>query len=308
MAWAKVSIITVNWNGLEDTIECLESFKKITYPNYEVVVVDNDSKGNDVQVLGERYGDYIHLVKNDKNYGAGGGNNAGIRYALTNSNSDYVLLLNNDVVVDPEFLTEMVEVAETDPAIAIAGAKIYCYHEPNRVQYVWGKLALWRGQVITTPRVITELLEGKEIDRGQYDSIKEVDALLFFCVLIKRSAIEKIGLFDEGQFFAWEDTDYCIRAARAGYKIVYVPKAKVWHKGGGWSVSSPDLRNYYSVRGNFRLMKLHATRWQYYSFLIYFFGVHLWLATAYCLIWLRQPRALISFFKGVRDGLANVTT
>ncbi|GAG89310.1 unnamed protein product, partial [marine sediment metagenome] len=108
----KVSIITLNWDGLEYTIECLASLKKITYPNYEVIVVDNGSKGNDAQVLEEKFGDYIHIIKNDMNYGSRGGVNIGMRYFLNNSNSDYLLLLDNDTVVDPEFLTEMVKVAE----------------------------------------------------------------------------------------------------------------------------------------------------------------------------------------------------
>jgi len=96
----KVCIITLNWNGLEDTIECLESLKKITYTNYEVIVVDNGSEGNDPQVLEERFGDYIHLIKNDRNYGFYGGANIGIRYALKNSYPDYLLLHEGIAVVD----------------------------------------------------------------------------------------------------------------------------------------------------------------------------------------------------------------
>lgn len=85
MSHFEVSIITVNWNGLEDTKKCLESLKKITYPNYEVIVVDNGSEGNDAHVLKDRFGDYIKLIQNDKNYGCGEGYNTGIRYALSNS-------------------------------------------------------------------------------------------------------------------------------------------------------------------------------------------------------------------------------
>ena len=84
----KVSIIVLNWNGLKDTVECLESFKKVTYPNYEVVVVDNGSEGNDAEVMASRYGDYIHLIRNDRNYGFAEGNNMAIRFALANSNPE----------------------------------------------------------------------------------------------------------------------------------------------------------------------------------------------------------------------------
>ena len=299
----KVSIIILNWNGLEDTIECLESLKKINYPNYEVIVVDNGSEGNDAQVLEEKFGDYIHLIKNNRNYGFAGGANIGMRYALDNSNHDYLLLLDNDTVVDPEFLTEMVKVAEADPAIGIAGAKIYYYDEPDRLQFVGGRIDLWEEIIsVTLVKIRERITGGKEIDRGQHDSIKEVEHIAFWCALFKRRSLESIGLFDERYFWGWEDIDYFIRAGKAGCKTVYVPKAKVWHKYRSANRIDGFLQ-YQSLRNRFRLMRQHGTRWQYRSFLIYLLGVHLWLATAYYLIWLRRPKMLLSFYKGIRDGL-----
>ena len=299
----KVCIITLNWNGLEDTTECLESLKKITYTNYEVIVVDNGSEGNDAQVLEERFGDYIHLIKNDRNYGAAGGYNIGMRYVLNNSNADYLLLLDNDTVVDPEFLTEMVKVAGANPAIGMAGAKIYYYDEPDRLQYLGGKIDLWGGVVSPWGIIRERILGRKEIDRGQHDSIKEVEQITFWCALIRRKSLESMGLFfDERYFWAWGNIDYFIRARKAGCKTVYIPKAKVWHKYRAASRIDGSLQ-YHSPRTLFLLMKQHASRWQYRCFLIYFLGVHFWLATAYYLIWLRQPRLLLSLYKGVRDGL-----
>ena len=91
MKHSKVSIIILNWNGLGDTIECLESLKKVAYPNYDVVVVDNGSEGNDAQVLKEKFGNYIHVIQNDKNYGFAGGVNIGIHYVLENTQPDHFL-------------------------------------------------------------------------------------------------------------------------------------------------------------------------------------------------------------------------
>ena len=303
MKQPKVSIIILNWNGLEDTTECLESLKKITYPNYEVIVVDNGSEGNDAQVLEDRFGDYIHLIKNDQNYGFTGGANIGMRHALNNSNPDYLLLLDNDTVVDPEFLTEMVKVAEADPAISIAGAKVYYYDEPDRLQYLGGKINLWKLDLAMMSEAIKgQIIGRKEIDRGQYDSIQEVEHIAFWCALFKRKSVESIGLFDERHFHGWEDIDYFIRAREAGCKTVYIPKAKVWHKFCS-TYKIDEFVQYHSLKSLFRVMRQHATRWQYRFFLISFFGVHFWLATAYYLIWLRRPRVLLSFYKGVRDGL-----
>ena len=142
----------------------------------------------------------------------------------------------------------------------------------------------------------------KEIDRGQHDSIKEVEHIVFWCALLKRRAVESIGLFDERHFHGWEDLDYFIRAREADCKTVYIPKAKVWHKFRS-TYKADGFLQYYAPRSLFQVMRQHATRWQYGSFLIYFFGVHFWLATAYYLIWLRRPRVLLNFYKGVKDGL-----
>lgn len=310
MSHPKVSIIVLNYNGLSDTIECIESLKKISYPNYEIVLVDNGSAGDDAKVLRGKYGNYLHVIENEKNYGFGGGNNIGMRYALTNSNPDYLLLLNNDTVVDPEFVTEMVKVAETDPAIGVAGAKVYYYDEPDRVQLVSQKIDLWKEDITLILGGVKEKILGrKKFDKGRCEPAKEVDMVSACCCLIKRKTVENIGFLDDGYFILYEDFDYCFRAKKAQYKIVYVPKAKVWHKVGR-SVSKvkkedPGFILYYQHKNHFRFMRKLATKWQYRSFLVFFFGVHLWLTTLYYLIWLRQPRVLVSFYKGVRDGLFN---
>ena len=306
MNYPKVSIIILNWNGLEDTIVCLESLKKITYPNYEVIVVDNGSVGNDARVLKERFADYIYLIQNDKNYGFAGGNNVGMKYALANSQPDYILLLNNDTVVDSMFLTEMVKVAEADPSIGITGAKIYFYAEPARLQSVWGKVNLWTGEPVQTPRVIADRLQRKETDKGQYDSPRVADRVSGCCFLVKRSVVDNIGLLDEGYFCYWEETDYCFRARKAGYKTVYVPQAKIWHKLGRSVNKTSGLSRYYMARNRFRFMKKHANSWQYRCFLVYFFGFYFWLAAGYYLILCRSLDLLTNFYRGVRDGLHGV--
>lgn len=217
-----VCIIILNWNGLADTIECLESLKQLTYPNYRIVVVDNASSGNDVEMLKQRYGDYAHIIANDRNYGFPEGNNIGIRYAL-NEGADYVLLLNNDTVVDPEFLSELVTVAESDESIGIAGSKIYFYGSPNRIQTTGGKFYRWLGHQIP--------YGGKE-DHGQYDRVADRDYLFGASMLIKRKVTERISLLDSTFFYGMDDFDFCFRAKRAGFRVVYVPGSRIWHKGG----------------------------------------------------------------------------
>ena len=306
----KVSIIILNWNGLEDTIECVESLKKITYPNYEVIVVDNASKGNDAQVLKEQFGDYIHLIRNNKNYGYTGGNNIGIRYALDNSCPDYLLILNNDVVVAPDFLTEMVKVAGGDDQAGIVGPKTYFYDAPNRFWLVWANVNMHKGRGL--------LVGFGETDEGQYDEVKQVDGYLAgSCLLIKQQLIQKCGLFDEAYFCYWDETDYCFRVREAGYKIIYAPCAKIWHKKSvslkPWyktlhrrdQANMPPYHMYFMTRNNFKFMKKHATKRQYRSFLVYFFGYYFWFMTGVCLLYLRDMRRLIGFYRGAKDGLSN---
>jgi GT2 family glycosyltransferase len=226
----EVSIVILNWNGLEDTIECLESLRETTYPNCEIIVVDNASSGNDVEVLKERYRDDIHIIENDRNYGFAEGNNIGIRYALTKQ-SDYILMLNNDTVVDANFLAELVRVAEEDDKAGILGGKIYYYASPNRFQSVGGRINWWLGYI--------KDMSGQD-DVGQFEQVAERDYVYATAMLIKRQVIEKVGLLDSSLFFGMEDYDYCARAKKAGFKVLYVPGARVWHKQGASRKKLPD--------------------------------------------------------------------
>lgn len=216
----KVSIIILNWNGLGDTIECLESLKGITYPNYDAIVVDNGSGGKDVEVLREKFGNYIHIIENDKNYGFAEGNNIGARYSMGNLSPDYILLLNNDTVVEPGFLTELVEAAERDPKIGIVGGKIYLYG--TNIFDSAGSLFTNIG----SGRSIGHLEE----DKGQYDSQEEVPMITACCLLVRKEVVESIHLFDPSFFMYLEELDFTIRVRRSGYKVVYTPGSIIYHK------------------------------------------------------------------------------
>ena len=217
--YPKVSIIILNWNGLEDTMECLESLRNLTYPNYEVIVVDNASEGDDVKVLREKFGEYIHLIENDDNYGFARGNNIGIRYCLERG-TDYIFLLNNDTIVDADFLGRLVEVAETDEMIGIASPMIYWYNQPDKIQF-GGRL-----RINLLKGTVTAMKE-KEASKTTIGS----DVASGAAMLIKKTTVERIGLLPEEYFFGVEDRDYCLRSLREGLKIMLVPAARIWHKG-----------------------------------------------------------------------------
>lgn len=252
--YPKVCIIILNWNGIQDTIECLESIKKITYSNYMVIVVDNASTGNDIHILKEKFNNYIQIIENDKNYGFSEGNNIGMRYVLDNNlNPEYFLLLNNDTIVAPDFLTDLVKVAESDTKIGIVGPEIYYYNFNERKNVVWsagGKVSWWREPFYYH-------IGQNYDDSPKYNVQKEMGFVSGAAMLIKRHVAEKVSFLNPKYFFGYEEIEICLKAWKAGYKVIYVPQAKVWHKAlrryrRGYNPTIADpAPYYYLIKNNF---------------------------------------------------------
>jgi len=157
----------------------------------------------------------------------------------------------------------------------------------------------------------------REIDRGQYEEAKQVDYIQGSCLLVRQKVIQNVGLLDEEYFCYWEETDYCSRMREAGYKIVYAPRARIWHKKSlglePWyktlrrkdQAKVPPYHIYFMTRNNFKFMKKHASAKQYRSFVGYFFGYRFWFMIGFCLLYRRDIKLLIAFSRGVRDGVNN---
>jgi GT2 family glycosyltransferase len=221
----QVTIIVLNWNGLNDTLDCLESLGQLDYKNYKVLVVDNGSVDGSVPVTRERFPE-VTIVENGENLGYAGGNNVGLRYAMAQG-ADYALLLNNDTVVDPAFLRVLVDEVQAEPAVGIAGPTIY-YHE--RPDIIWSA-----GGAIDWQRGSTRMVGLDERDEGQFGAEpRPVDFVTGCAMLVRRAVMEQVGLLDERFFAYYEEAEWCVRAARAGYKIVHVPMARMWAGLGAW--------------------------------------------------------------------------
>jgi GT2 family glycosyltransferase len=266
-----VSIVLLNWNSAEHTIECIESLLEINYDRFNIIVVDNNSEEKHLELIrdymkGKRgftseFVDYkqntkplsfceynideigekkydvknnrlITLIKNNSNDGFPGGCNIGIRLALS-WNSDYVLLLNNDVVVDKQFLNELVKATESETSIGIAGSKIYHYDEPDRIQSVGGDMLWWMFWPLN--------YRMNEIDDEKSTEVTERDFVWATSQLINANLFRDVGLLDEKFFFGIEEYDLCDRAKKKGYNVVFVPSSKVWHKG---NASAKKLSKY----------------------------------------------------------------
>ena len=343
MNYPKVSIIILNWNGWKDTIECLESLYQITYPNYDVIVVDNGSKDDSIQKIKEycegkinveskffEYSDKnkpikiiectreevetgrgkekeiedlpsnkkLILIKNEKNYGFAEGNNIAMRYTLKalNLNPDYVLLLNNDTVVDREFLGELVKVAENDEKIGIVGGVVFYYYEPKKVQSFGLERSFLTGKTINK-------FKGKN-----KESIKELNNANYIsgCAMLVRSTVLKdVGLLDPTYFLYHEDADFCQRVKNSNYKIIAVPTSYIYHKHSATASKVKEVWFYYGVRNRFIFQKRYATKTQFLRFFIYIFIYEVPYTIATCLFYHRNLHFLNVFFKGLKQGLMN---
>lgn len=238
------------------------------------------------------------LIKNNKNYGFAEGNNIAIQHALKTLKSNYVLLLNNDTVVDKDFLVEMINVAEANEKIGIVGSKTYFYEKEHLIQLEGIKLNWFLGEI--------NQINHKKEEHTEFDNkIRYSDAICGCSMLIKEEVISKIGFLDPRYFLYFEDIDFSIRTKRSGYDIIYVPNSKIWHK---MSVSTKkgSIKEYYWGRNLFRFMKCYSNKKQYYCFLLYFFLFKFWFINIVNIFYRNNLNAVYCFFKGVINGLKKV--
>lgn len=217
---SRVSVIILNYNGLADTLHCLKSLENVNYPNFEVMVLDNGSSGNDAKILGECGIKNYRFIDNKKNLGFAGGCNRGIELTLMERRSEYVYLLNNDTEVDKEFLFGVVEVAERSEQIGIIASKSLYFDNRDIIENA-GHYLLDCGDVASRGRGMRSEEFNKE------------EGLLSACgagVLLRVSMLKEIGLFRDEFFLNYEDVDLCLRALIMGWKCIYAPKSIIYHK------------------------------------------------------------------------------
>lgn len=300
MKQPRISIIILNWNGWEDTIECLESLYKINYLNYEVIVVDNGSTDQSVKMIKDwSKGRRLSIIENDKNYGFAGGNNIAMEKILKKAESDYILLLNNDAVVDKKFLIELVKVSEEYKNVGIVGPKIYDYgskDKKNIVQSAGGKINFYIGRFSHRGQ--------KQIEKKQFERIEKVDYVCGACLLIKIRVIKQIGLL-ESKFFAYfEDVDWCIRARENDFRAVYAPGSLIWHKQGKALEDARGSSLYYNTRNLFWVERKYASRVQLILFLYYYLVIQFPKKLAYCFFSKNRFEMYGEYLRSLKDGLS----
>lgn len=257
-----VSIITINYNSFEETLEFLESIYKISYPNYDVYVVDNASEVFDRSLLETKF-PKLKIIESKENLGFAGGNNLAVR----ESTSDYIAFLNNDTIVTENFLDPIIEQLEKDDSIAMASPKILFYGSKT-IQYAG------------STRINPYTSRGKRIglneeDNGQYDKIKKTDCIHGSALIFPRSIVEKIGLMPEFYFLYYEEVDWCEQARKKGYKSLFVGTSTVYHKSSVSVGQDNPLKTYYMTRNRMIYARRNSSFFQRTLWMIFFFVVSL---------------------------------
>lgn len=253
-----VSVVLLNYNGLKylgDLLkECLDSVLKTDYPNFEVIFVDNGSTdGSDV--FAREFFENVRPNRNLRRFGIINNKDniiaSGYNEGIKSSKGKYVALLSNDMVYDSKWLRRIVEVMERDPHIGIAGCKRFIYGARDIIDGLGGNLCL-DGRP-TCPGYL-------ERDLGQYETPEEMD-WIGGAAVVRREVFQKIGLFDTGYTIFYEDTDLCFRAHKNGYRVIYVPKAKLWHKNTSTisNALSTTHKAYMGERSRIRFIIIHFT-------------------------------------------------
>jgi GT2 family glycosyltransferase len=241
-----VVTVILNTNRREDTCAALASLAQNTYQNHQVIVLDNASTDGSVPAIQAAFPG-VQIISLEQNLGYAGNNNVGIQAALARG-AEWVFVLNEDTVLDPDCLEQLVTIGQSDPKIGIVGPMVYHHNEPSVIQSAGGKMghdwSAWH-------------LAQNEPDRGQFPQPHDVDWISGCAILVRRAVIEQVGMLDQRFFYYWEETEWCVRTKKAGWRIVHVPQAKLWHKGVQRDYKPGPSVTYYSTRNRLMMLQKH---------------------------------------------------
>ena len=286
----------LNYNGREVTLDTLRSLLALDYPRLHLVVVDNGSTDGSYQAIRSAF-PQVEQLRVRENRGISWGLDHGIQHGLSRASAggcDYLLLMNNDIEVDPGMLTEMVAAAAGDPRAGCVGPKSYYYADRARL-WSTGGILRWRGDSVTRER------GDGELDAGQYDRDQVVDYVNGCAMLVRREALERTGYWDPVYFLGAEDADFCVRMKRQGFRCLYAHRARLWHRISHSIGVYRPTRTFHTGRSTAIFLRKYATPSQWTRALLA-------LAVAIPVAALRElprgnQRAAFEKLRGFREGL-----
>ena len=290
--------IILNYNNYAETRECIESLRKSLYPIEKIVLVDNGSQDGSIEQLQKDYSqdNEVHIIRNKRNLGFASGANVGIQYAF-NHRAELIFLINNDVVIDRLCIEKLCSAMEETARVGVAGPRILYCNDPERIWQGGGNFNCMKTGVVSPEKNKPATYCSKEV--------KEVTFLTGCVMLVARQVFEKIGMFDKDFFFYGEDVDFCLRAIKASFKLIYVPEATACHKIENIAKDrTSPFAMYHLARS--RLLVIRKNFLALYH--LYGMVVHLLLYTPYRMWQVihgsRSWDAALAWFKGTLNGLA----
>lgn len=290
-----VSIVTLNWNGLDVTCEFLESMRNSTYKNYEIIVVDNGSEVDPTERI--LAGNYYNtkVVRSPVNLGSAGGNNFGMRHS--SPDYDFVFQINNDAEITPDLIEQCLAPFYEDPAIGAVCPKIRFHHNPTVIQYAgFNKMSMLTGK--------TTAVGSLEVDNGQHDVSGYTHSAHGCAMMVKKEVIEKVGMMAEKYFVYYDESDWSARIIKAGYKIYYQAKGLCFHKESISMGKQSPIKVHFMTRNRILYMRRNATVLQFLVF-ISFFSFFTVPKTVLKFSLKKQWKHLKAFVKGITWNLKN---
>src|SRR3972149_9667802 len=291
-----VVIIVLNHNKKENLLECLESVYKQDYKEFEVIVVDNASTDNSIEAVGTEY-PAVHLIKNKINLGAGPGRNTGWYFVEKNFDYKYLLFLDDDVIIENNFITKLVALFTNNPQVGIACGKAYTDHKLITIMSAGIRANLFSGSIY-------DIGSGKN-DKGQFDNSGYVDACGSFGMMIQRELFSKLRGFDENYSpYGWEDVALCLNAKKHGYYTYYLSEAVLIHKGTKLGRKPNPLYEKSKIKNYIYLLRSNTNLFQKITCAVCLPFRALWLALK--LIFTGNTRIVLEHFKGLFIGINNI--
>jgi GT2 family glycosyltransferase len=290
-ALPRVSIVTINYNQVALTCELIESLRKVTYGNVEIVVVDNASTEDSSELFKSQYPEVI-FIRSEKNLGFAGGNNLGV----SKSSGKYIMFLNNDTEVHSGFLEPLVRLFERNPKAGVASSKILYFNSAEVIQYA--------GSTCVNPFTGRNKRVGfMEKDKGQHDILRQTDLAHGAAMMVPRAVIDKVGMMPEFFFLYYEEIDWCESIKKAGYEIYFVPFSKVYHKESMSVGKNSTLKTYYMTRNRLLFMRRNTTGLTKISWILFYISFSL-PKNLFTYLIQRDPAHRKAFWRGL---LWNVT-
>lgn len=282
-----VSFITINYNQAQVTCDMLDSTRSLTYPNFEVIVVDNGSVEDPTPLIEKGNYSNVKVILSQANLGFSGGNNLGIRHAK----GDFYFLLNNDTIVTPPLIEELLAPFAADPTIGVTCPKIRYHDHPSVIQYAgYHPLSNLTGR--------TWAIGLQEEDKGQYNVSGPTHFAHGAAMMVSREVIEKAGSLEDGFFLYYEELDWSARIRRAGFKIYYQATALIYHRESMSVGKANPLKTYYHTRNRLLFMRRNVKGLPLATFCVYYFLLALPKAALVHLV-----RGQIKYLKAIKDAV-----